>query len=162
QGSWRLRREDVVQNDFCMVLMDRGVYDGGFNIQVAKAHPSAPAVQEIHDKWYAVEWAETTKSCCNVWGRGRNKEFGEFFTIGVHDPRQRRIVIYKASFPPSRVCEAEMRRAQAFARSTAPVVKSDPAEAVASALASPAATTRAAAAAAAAAAATASSTAATP
>lgn len=46
QGSWRLRREDVVKNDFCMVLMDRGVYDGGFNIHVAKAHPSAPAVQE--------------------------------------------------------------------------------------------------------------------
>lgn len=51
----------------------------------------------IHDKWYSVEWAETTKSCCNVWGKGRNKEFGEYFTIGVHDPRQRRIVIYKVS-----------------------------------------------------------------
>ncbi|CAM9648845.1 unnamed protein product [Scytosiphon promiscuus] len=102
KGSWRLKRDDVVQNDFCMVLMDRGVYDGGFNIQVAKANPSAPAVQEIHDKWHSFEWAETTKSCCNVWGRGRNKEFGEFYTIGVHDPRQRRIVIYKASSTPGR------------------------------------------------------------
>lgn len=49
----------------------------------------------IHDKWHSFEWVETTQASCNVWGQGRNNEFGEFFTIGVHDPRQRRIVIYK-------------------------------------------------------------------
>ncbi|CAN0093529.1 unnamed protein product, partial [Ectocarpus fasciculatus] len=107
KGSWRARREDEVSQDFLMVLMDKGVYDGGFNLQL----PSALSVQEVHDKWHSVEWVETTKSSCNVWGRGCNNPFGEFYTIGVHDPRQRRIVIYK-------VCEAEMRRAKAFAQTT--------------------------------------------
>ncbi|CAM9417652.1 unnamed protein product [Ectocarpus sp. 4 AP-2014] len=111
KGSWRARREDEVSQDFLMVLMDKGVYDGGFNLQLPNTRPSAPSVQEVHDKWYSFEWVETTKSSCNVWGRGRNNQFGEFYTIGVHDPRQRRIVIYK-------VCEAEMRRAQAFAQKT--------------------------------------------
>ncbi|CBJ25952.1 expressed unknown protein [Ectocarpus siliculosus] len=111
KGSWRARREDEVSQDFLMVLMDKGVYDGGFNLQLPNTRPSAPSVQEVHDKWHSFEWVETTKSSCNVWGRGLNNQFGEFYTIGVHDPRQRRIVIYK-------VCEAEMRRAQAFAQMT--------------------------------------------
>lgn len=35
QGSWRSNREDheSTRNDFRMILMDRGVYDGGFNIK---------------------------------------------------------------------------------------------------------------------------------
>ncbi|CAM9621139.1 unnamed protein product [Pylaiella littoralis] len=109
KGSWRFKREDVVQNDFCMVLMGKGIYDGGFNIQVPKANTLTPAVLEIHDKWHSFEWVETTKPSCNVWGQGCNNQFGGFYTIGVHDPRQRRIVIYK-------VCEEEMRRAREFAR----------------------------------------------
>eukprot|EP00752_Nemacystus_decipiens_P018378 g16487.t1 len=117
KGSWRVRREDALKNDFCMVLVGKGLYDGRFNLQDprASANASAPSILVIPDKWHSFEWMETTGTSCNVWGSGQNNAFGQFFTIGVHNPRQRRIVIYK-------VGEKEMLRAQTFARAEQPVV----------------------------------------
>lgn len=114
KGLWRAKRGDRVENEFFMVLMDRGMYDGGFNIRVPVHGGSQPSVSEIHDEWHSLEWCETTKAASNLWGRGRNNQFGECYLIGVHDPRQRRVIMYK-------VGEAEMLRAQAFARAAAVV-----------------------------------------
>lgn len=57
-----------------------------------------PSFSRIPDKWHSCEWVETTRASCNVWGRGQNQAFGKFFTIGVHDPGQRRIAIYKVRY----------------------------------------------------------------
>ena len=43
QGLWRAKGDDHVENEFFMVLMSRGMYDGGFNIRMpvnGAAHPS--------------------------------------------------------------------------------------------------------------------------
>ncbi|CAM9138486.1 unnamed protein product [Laminaria digitata] len=109
KGLWRAKRGDHVKNEFFMVLMNRGMYDGGFNIRMPVIGASKPAVSEIHDEWHSLEWCETTKAASNLWGRGRNSQFGECYLIGVHEPRQRRVVMYK-------VGETEMLRARAFAR----------------------------------------------
>lgn len=46
QGLWRAKRGDHVENEFFMVLMDRGMYDGGFNIRMAVNGASQPSVSE--------------------------------------------------------------------------------------------------------------------
>lgn len=46
QGSWKAKREDRVGSEFCMVLMDKGMYDGGFNIRASKGDSSRPSVEE--------------------------------------------------------------------------------------------------------------------
>ena len=60
--------------------------------------PCASLPIRIHDEWHSIEWCETTKAASNLWGRGRNHQFGECYLIGVHDPRQRRVIMYKVGF----------------------------------------------------------------
>lgn len=46
QGFWRLRQDDKVKSEFCMVLEDRGVYNGGFNVRTPSQDPQKPFIEE--------------------------------------------------------------------------------------------------------------------
>lgn len=46
QGCWRSKLGDAVWSEFRMILMDRGVYDGGFNISKANTDPTKASVEE--------------------------------------------------------------------------------------------------------------------
>ncbi|CAM9703195.1 unnamed protein product, partial [Sphacelaria rigidula] len=115
KGLWRLQRGDTLANEFLMVLMDRGVYEGGFHctINLQQAVDGGFITQEIRDDWFGVDWCATTEHTSNIWGRGGNVSFGKYYLLGSHDATTGEAILYK-------VDEAEVRRAKAHCVSQRP------------------------------------------